>query len=280
MSAQDTGRLEGTLYERESLVREGAKELRSLLRYRELVRLLVKSSLATESTGTVFGSLWWLLDPLVLMGVYYVFVELILRAGGDNYALLIFIGVTAWKHFASSATAAITGTLRREQLMRQVAFPKTVLPLAAVLAGTLHFLIALGVFLALSLLVGLTPEPVVLLVLIPVVIQVMLTLGVAYALAALNIFFRDVQNLAGYAFRLFFFLSPALYTIDQIPEAWRPIYDLNPFATLFPAYHAILLDHSVPDLSALAIIGIASAAMLAAGYFIFVRLEQSFTKVT
>src|SRR5215208_4387577 len=93
-----------------TLLEEARNELRGLIRYRELLRHLVRAALARESTGTVFGSVWWLLDPLILMGVYVVFVDVILKSGGDNYALFVFIGVTAWKQFSSGITGGIVST--------------------------------------------------------------------------------------------------------------------------------------------------------------------------
>jgi lipopolysaccharide transport system permease protein len=280
VTAPSTHAAEEALYERTSLLREGLKELRAVARYRNLLRHLMGSSLAKESTGTVFGWIWWLLDPLILIGVYFVFVTVILGVNEPNFVLLVFLGLTAWKHVATSVTSSISTTLSREQLMRQVAFPRSVIPLASVLAGTFHFALALALYLVVAIPFDVRPQPTLPLVLIPLAIQVVLTLGLAYLLSALNIFFRDIQNLSQYLFRVLLFLSPVLYTLERIPEHIRPFYMVNPLATIFSAYHDILLYHRTPDYTALAAVGAASLAVLVFGFLVFVRLQHAFTKVT
>jgi lipopolysaccharide transport system permease protein len=268
------------LYKRQPLLREARQNLRSLVRYRELLRHLVRAALSRESTGTVFGVVWWLLDPLLMGLVFIFFVDVILGGGGmENYALFVLMGVVVWKHFQSGVQNGITSTLVRQQLMKQVAFPKAVIPLSAALAETFHFFIGLGVVIVVAIPFGIYPNP--LYVLFPVLIAIQLTLmlGVSFALSALNIFFRDIQNLAAYALRLGFFISPALYAVPRIPDKYRDLYELNPFATLLPAFHSILLQGKVHNADEIAVVAGGSFLVLTGGYLLFVRLERAFTKV-
>jgi len=268
------------LYERESLLREAWTSLRSLARYRDLLRYLVRASIAKESTGRVFGAVWWVLDPILLAAVFIFFVEVVLGGGGiEHYGLFVLIGVTAWKHFQSGVSSGIATTLVRQQLMRQVAFPKAVIPLSAALAETFHFFIALGMFVVIAIPFGVYPNAFYALIPVVVAIQLVLLLGVSFALSALNIFFRDVQNLTGYVLRLGFFLSPVLYPVPRIPEEYRAVYELNPFATILPAYHSILLEGRLVNGGRLAVVGVFSLAVLVGGYLVFTRLERSFTRV-
>jgi len=255
-------------------------ELRSVVRYRELVRHLVRAALAKESTGRVFGALWWLIDPLVLVAVYVFFVDVILQSGGDDFALFVLVGALVWKHLSSGVITSMTTTLAREQAMRQVAFPRAVLPLSAVLAETIHLALGLLVYVVAAIVFGVVVGPAFLLVLPLVAIQVVLVLGLSLALAALNVLYRDVQNLTSYVLRVGFFLSPALYAIDQIPESVRPVYLLNPFATLIPAFRDVMLYDRQPDWSAVGVVGVGSLATLLAGFVVFTRLERWFAKVS
>lgn len=255
-------------------------ELRSVVRYRELVRHLVRAALAKESTGRVFGALWWLIDPLVLVAVYVFFVDVILQSGGDDFALFVLVGALVWKHLSSGVITSMTTTLAREQAMRQVAFPRAVLPLSAVLAETIHLALGLLVYVAAAIVFGVVVGPAFLFVLPLVAIQVVLVLGLSLALASLNVLYRDVQNLTSYVLRVGFFLSPALYAIDQIPESVRPVYLLNPFATLIPAFRDVMLYDRQPDWSAVGLVGLGSAVTLVAGFVVFTRLERWFAKVS
>jgi lipopolysaccharide transport system permease protein/teichoic acid transport system permease protein len=255
-------------------------ELRSVVRYRELVRHLVRAALAKESTGRVFGALWWLIDPLVLVAVYVFFVDVILQSGGEDFALFVLVGALVWKHLSSGVITSMTTTLAREQAMRQVAFPRAVLPLSAVLAETIHLALGLLVYVAAAIVFGVVVGPAFLFVLPLVAIQVVLVLGLSLALAAVNVLYRDVQNLTSYVLRVGFFLSPALYAIDQIPESARPVYLLNPFATLIPAFRDVMLYDRQPDWSAVGLVGLGSVVTLVAGFVVFTRLERWFAKVS
>ncbi len=268
------------LYERPSLLREALRQLGELRRFGLLIRYMVSASLRTENTGTLFGYFWWLLDPLLLMAVYVVLIDVIMDRGGEHFPLFVFTSVLAWKYFSASARNAMGVTLGKERLMKQISFPKAVLPISALVAETIHFGFGLVVLLVFSIPFGVYPHPALALVPLVALVQLALTLGFAFFLSALNVFFRDLQNLSQYVFRIWFYLSPGLYAITLVPERYRDLYELNPFATLFPAYHAILLDHQAPDFQALGIVAAFSVLVLFLGYLFFVRLEQSFTKVT
>jgi ABC-type polysaccharide/polyol phosphate export permease len=254
-------------------------QLRAIVRYRELVRYLVATSIRAENAGTIFGFLWWLLDPLFLMGVFVVFVDVILRRGGPDYPIFILTAILSWEFFAKTTRNSMNVTLYRDRLMRQVAFPRGILPLSTTIADGFHLMFGFVVLVLIAIPFGINPHPIDLLALPVLLVQAALTLGVALFVSALNIFFRDTNNLMGNLLRLWWFLSPGLYTVAQVPEAYRQLYKLNPFATLFPAYRAIFMRHSVPDLRPMAILTVASLLVLVLGFLFFARRAPSFAKV-
>lgn len=256
-----------------------AAELRDLARYRHLLRSLVSSSLRTENSNTVLGFLWWILDPLLLASVYVVLVGVILGRGGEDFPIFVLTAIIAWEFFVKSTRNAASTTVRRERTMRQVAFPKSVIPLSSALAGAVHFTAGFGVLLVVAIPFGITPSVIALLAIPVAVVQLAFTLGVAYFLSALNVFFRDTEKLTGYLFRVWFYLSPALYPVTLVPERFRDVYELNPFATFFTAYRSVVMEHEVPDLAALGVVAGASAVVLVLGYAFFVRLQPWFVKL-
>jgi ABC-type polysaccharide/polyol phosphate export permease len=148
-----------------------------------------------------------------------------------------------------------------------------------VLAETFRFGFGLVVVIAAGIGFGVTPDQTLPLVLLVVGVQLIFTVGVGFWLSALNIFFRDVQHLSDYLFRAWFFLSPTLYPLSHVPDRYRDLYDLNPFATILPAYHDVLLDQGLPDFARLGVVAGAGSLIAVAGYVVFVRLEPSFAKV-
>jgi ABC-type polysaccharide/polyol phosphate export permease len=125
------------------------------------------------------------------------------------------------------------------------------------------------------------------LLLIPVVaaVQLVFNMGMTVLLSALNVFYRDIGNLARHVLRLWFYLSPALFTLEQLTHATRefPIIQrlllLNPWATLFAAYHDVIYEGIVPDWAALIRVLIGSIVFLGLTTIVFKRLEPAFAKV-
>src|SRR5262245_20747202 len=187
------------------------------------------------------------------MMAYFVLVKVILHAGSHRFPLFILTSVMAWKFFTTGVLRSMTTTLSKEASMRQVAFPKIVLPISAVLSETALFAFGVAFIMVAAVFWHryTSNETPFLLLVIPV--QLVFTLAIGVLLAALNFFLRDMLNFVAYMFPLWFYLSPGLYNIDRVPEKWMNIYLLNPFATILPAYHAILLDHAAPNFERLAI---------------------------
>lgn len=262
-----------------SLLREAVAEVRAVARYRHLLRYLTTSSLRTENANTVLGFVWWVLDPLLLMSVYVVLVGVLLGRGGPNFPIFILTAIIAWELFTKGAMNMVNATVRKERSMRQIAFPKAVLPISELIAAALHFAFAFLVLLVMAILFGIYPSAFALLALPIVAVQLILTLGVGFFLSAFNIFFRDTNKLMRYVFRIGFYLSPTLYPVSRVPERFRDIYELNPFATLIPAYRDVVMEHTVPDLGALGIVFGGSLIVLALGYLFFVRMQPWFAKL-
>ena len=275
------------------LVREAVGELRSR---RELVRYLVQADLKKKGADTLLGNLWWFLDPLLQMLVYVVLVSVIFQRQQEAYPLFIFAAILPWKWFTSSIGEAISSVSSQDRLIKQVHFPKIVLPTAALASGIANF--AFGLIPLLALMLLFYPEKVsVYLLLVPVigVVQLVFTAALGFVVAAVNVFYRDVGNISRHVLRLWFYLSPALYgpvtmagLAEQHPELYR-LMQLNPFYTLFTAYRTVIygiqtpdggsLPPTTPDWAALCVLFLVSVVLLVVATVFFKRIEPTFAKV-
>ena len=275
------------------LVREAVGELRSR---RELVRYLVQADLKKKGADTLLGNLWWFLDPLLQMLVYVVLVSVIFQRQQEAYPLFIFAAILPWKWFTSSIGEAISSVSSQDRLIKQVHFPKIVLPTAALASGIANF--AFGLIPLLALMLLFYPEKVsVYLLLVPVigVVQLVFTASLGFVVAAVNVFYRDVGNISRHVLRLWFYLSPALYgpvtmagLAEQHPELYR-LMQLNPFYTLFTAYRTVIygiqtpdggsLPPTTPDWAALGVLFLVSVVLLVVATVFFKRIEPTFAKV-
>src|SRR5664280_972743 len=263
------------------LVGEGLREIWSR---RQLARYLVHADMIKHGANTVLGNIWWILDPLLQMAIYVIFVSVILKRGGPDYPLFVFAAILPWKWFSTSINDAILSVTSRESIIKQVKFPTIVLPFAATVSGVFSFVFGLiplfGMMIAFYA-DRITPY----LVLIPVVafVQFFFTLSLCIVCASINVFFRDLGNLARHFIRLWFYLSPALYGGSEIdPNKYgviAQIYKLNPWVPLFESYHNVIYNGTFPDWAGLGALLVVSFGLIAIATLIFKRLEPAFAKV-
>jgi len=276
---------------RSSAVRPGPLALirqafQDLVSRRRLIRYLIQADLKKKGADTLLGNVWWVVDPLLQMLVYVVLVAVIFQRPQPDFALFVFCAILPWKWFTSSITDGIGSVVGMERLIKQINFPKLVLPVASVLSGVANFffgLIPLAALIVLFFPHRASPW----LLAIPIIafVQLLLTLPLAMLLGAVNVFYRDVGNLARHVLRLAFYISPGIYSIDLLLgavdryPAIAPLVVLNPFTTLFTAYRSVIYDGRAPDWLALAAVSAVSIAMLAGAMLMFKRLEPTFAKV-
>ena len=250
------------------------------LRWRTLVQYLVISNLKAGQHSTVLGYAWWVLDPLLLMLVYYLLVEVIFNRGVEHYPVFVLAAILPWKWFNTSVQGSIGVMLGREQLMRQVPFPKVVLPISQTVANMIDFGFGLLVIFAFVLAYNIEIGWALLGLPLIVVGQFAFTLGIAMFFSAASVFFRDLRNLLVYAFRLWFYLSPALYPLSRLPERFHDYYRiLNPFAVIFPAYQDTILYASFPAGVDYLLIMAHAAIALTIGFAVFRWADSRIVKV-
>ena len=165
--------------------------------------------------------------------------------------------------------------------MRQVAFPRSAIPLAATITEAFHFAFAVGVVLVLLPLFGLEPGPMALLVFPLGLLEFVFILGVSLLLSSAYVFFRDMKHLTEHGFYLWFHICPALWLITRFPAQFRGFVEMNPFATLFEDLRSVLMYDQLPATSVvhLAVLSVGAVLTLAIGFICFVKGSQSFAKV-
>jgi ABC-type polysaccharide/polyol phosphate export permease len=265
------------------LLREAVVEV---TQRRRLIRYLVQADVRKKGADTLLGNLWWVLDPLLQMAVYVVLVSVVFNRAVPDYPLFIFAAILPWKWFQSTVQDAITSVTGADRLIRQIQFPKLVLPVASAGAGVVNFLFGL-IPLAALILILYRERLSITLVLIPLiaVVQFFFNVALAVGLAALNVFYRDVGNLSRHFLRLWFYLSPGLYAIEDLRTATGHIPIVgqvllaNPFAILFTAYRDVIYSEQVPDWVGLGALLGGSLVLLALTTLLFKRVEPAFAKV-
>ena len=265
------------------LIRNGLAEIVSR---RRLISWLVRADIRKKGSNTLLGNIWWVVDPLLQMLVYVVLVAVIFLKSTPDYPLFIFAAILPWKWFSSVVNEGVTSVTSMERLIKQINFPKLVLPVSAVIAGIVNFAFGLIPLAGLLLVFyGHRASPWLLTIPLIALVQLAFSMPVSIALSAVNVFYRDVGNLARHLLRIWFYLSPGLYgaeVVDQLAEKWPPaatLFQLNPFTILFSAYRNVIYDARPPDWLALLALAAVSIVLLAGAVLLFKRVEPSFAKV-
>lgn len=253
-------------------------QIRELWNSRELIKCLVGSDLKVSHKSKLFGYLWTILDPLMMMGVYILLVRVIFKRGGPQFPILLFCSLLAWKWFTSSLSDSVVTITGNAKLIQTVYFPKAVLPLSKVLGNFAEYLFSLSVLVPLLLMFKAKITFMVLWLPVLLAVQLFFTIGASLLCACLGIYFRDLQNILQYSLRLWFYLSPALYSVkDLIPVKFQPIYMLNPFAALFISYKNVLVRGEAPS-NYMFVMAAVSLVVLVIGFIIFDKKESKFAK--
>src|SRR4051812_28633875 len=188
------------------------RNLGQLIRYRGLIQSLVARELKARYRGSVLGFLWSFINPLLLLGIYsFIFTTILPNRteGLQPYALFMLCGILPWTWFSASLTEASNSLIAGGNLIKKVLFPAEVLPLVSVLANLVHFLLPLPLVIILLVAVHRVPEiPGLLWLPVVVVVQFILTFGLALFLAALTVHFRDIRDILTNVLMLWFFTTP------------------------------------------------------------------------
>lgn len=258
--------------------------LAALPRYRGLIQTLVVRDLKARYRGSVLGFFWSFINPLLLLLIYnFVFSTVmpgVRPADLEPYALFMFCGILPWTWFSSSLLESSSTLLSGGNLIKKVLFPAEVLPIVTVLANLAHFFLGLPILVAFLVYYRRPLDPVELLWFpVIVLVQLVLTVGLALLLSALTVHFRDLKDLLGNLLTLWFFATPIIYPISQAPEYMRWAMNLNPMTHLAISYQEVLFyvgPHGhwrwLMSLALLAVV------VFLLGYFVFDRLRDSFAE--
>ncbi len=255
------------------------ENIQELWRYRALILSLIGRELQVRYRGSVFGFLWTFLNPVLQMLVYTLVFKVYLRNGMPNYTYFLFVGLLPWNWMATSILTGTPSISDRRDLITKVRFPPQVLPFTVIGSGLANYAMTVPLMLLLGLLTGSYPGLSIVAFPLVLLVQFVLILGVVYILSSINVTFRDLQHITGNIVMFAFFLTPVLYSADQIPQKYRAIVLLyNPAASIIVAYQSIFFYGVWPDFLALAQAGVLGFFLLVAGSAIMNARRESFAE--
>jgi ABC-2 type transport system permease protein len=251
----------------------------SFYSYRELLKNLVLKDIKLKYRGSVFGFLWSLANPLLMMVVYTVAFTFILRIRSEGFVFSLMLGLLSWTFFSSSAAMSTGAIVDNSGLLKSVVFPRAILPIGTVLFNLAQYLLTVSVFLP-AMMVWYQVPPAAPMVLFPVflALQVVFTIGIALILATATAFFRDVRHLLEVALAVLFWTTPIVYELRQVPERLQLLILLSPLSPFVVAYQQLFFYRAWPEGTIWLTASAHAVGAFIVGSLLFVAFEDRFTE--
>jgi ABC-2 type transport system permease protein len=264
----------------------------------ELLTELVRKDLKVKYKNSTLGFIWSLANPLLYLAVFTLVFTQLLDNGIEAFPVLFMSGFLVWNFFNLATLSGTGSVVGNANLVRKVRFPRVVLPLSSVGFAGVHFVLQLGVLLALLAVFYRDAFGPQLVLLVPAlaVVTVFAT-GMALLASALNVRFRDVEHLLEVILLAWFWLTPIVYPVTFVRDqlAGSPwlfgLYMANPMAGVVTAMQRAIYVHPVAGgrqilpaggygfyLTWLGVAGAIALALLALGLWTFRRLQADFAE--
>ena len=252
-----------------------------LYRYRELFGNLFRRDLQTRYKGSALGVVWSLLNPLILMGIYVLVFSLLWKATDiEHYPLYLLVGLALWLFFSASLTTAARSMVDSAALVKKVRFPRQLVPLSVVATQLVTFVAMLLVLMVVNPIVISKTRDTFLLAIQVAAGIVAFVCGVALIVSCANVVFRDVEHLVQAVLLPWFFLTPILYSLgdlpglDDYPAADFVLHWVNFLTPPVEAMRAVLFYGDLPGAADTIYTVVAAVVALAVGGWVFSRSDD------
>jgi len=260
--------------------RWSAIDLHELWIHRELLYFLVWRDLKVRYKQTVLGASWVILQPVLTTLVFATFLGNIARvpSNGVPYILFLYSGLLPWIYFSNAVSTSSHSLIASAHMITKVYFPRSIVPFAAVLVRLSDFLVASAILVVLMIYYGQPLKWPILITPLLILHLTLLTLGLSFWFAALNVKYRDVGTVLPVVMQLWMFASPVVYPANLVAPRWNWAYSLNPLTGIISAFRSALFGIPL-DLRSLLISAAITIALLVYAAFVFRHMEDQFADV-
>ena len=245
--------------------------------YPFVVQNLVLKDFKIRYRNMSLGMFWSLLNPFFMMAVLvFVFTNVFPDQTVKGFPLFILCGLVPFNFFTLAWSSGMVCVADNSSFVKRIPLPRALLPVSNVLANCIHLLIQIAILLAFALVLGYRVN--LYWLFLPVVwgLEVIFILGLVMATCAMDVYVRDLRYIVDSIIRVMFWAVPVFYSLDRVPLRYRGLYEYNPVSALAVSLRQILMQGEAPDARLLWKLAATSGLMLAAGWFLFQRLEKRF----
>ena len=252
--------------------------LKELYDYRNLIWQLAWSEFKLRYKNSILGYFWSLLEPLLMLLVLYMVFSNLMKVQVEYYQLFLFIGIIIWGFLSRATTIGMFSIVGKPEMVKKIYFPREIFVISSCITALLMSIFESLVFIMFMIYFR-VPISINLAYVFPIIILLfIMSLGIALALSALNVFYRDVQFIWQVLLQIGFYATPILYTIDIFPKNLQTFALLNPVARIIISARDTIIYSTPAKIEDLLFIFLSSIFFLLVGYVIFSRLESGFAE--
>ena len=247
------------------------EELKELLKYRDLLKILIINNIKSRYRRSMFGVVWTMLNPLLYMSVMVIAFSHLFKFQIANYPVYLLTGLIAWNFFSQTTTQAMTTLIWGGDLLKRIYLPRTIFAVAAVGSGIINLLLSCIPLLFIMLI---TKQPIYLTTLFaPISILILggVSLGVSLIISMIAVFFADVAELYQILLQAAFYLTPIMYPENVLPKKIQTLMVLNPIYDVVKVFREVIYDGHLPSLHAFLAAIISTTAFLLLGWWFFTQ---------
>lgn len=253
---------------------------RRIWSYRHLLASLVRRQYRLRYRQSFAGLAWALVPPLATLGAaMLVFHNVIGVRTEEPYALFALAALAPWTFFANSLIIGVPSVVNAQVMVTRLSFPRAIVPLSTIGIALLDLAISGLVFVVFSYAVGDGLPATALLFPLLVLLEIALIIGVVLLASALNAFARDIGLAVPLIVQLWFFLTPVVYPLTEVPSSLKGFYLANPMTGIVESARRLLVDGQLPDFTLLVTAGLGAAGVLLIGSWYFAATESRFADV-
>jgi lipopolysaccharide transport system permease protein len=252
-----------------------------LFHYRELLWSWVVRDIKVRYKQSLLGAAWAILQPLSATVIMAVVFSRFVRVSTDGipHPIFYYSALLPWAFSATSVSFGTSCLVNNMNLVTKIYFPREILPISAVLASFVDFLVAAVIFVGMMIFYRVPMSLSWVWVPLLLLIQILLTMGIVFFASALNVFYRDIRFVVPLGMQLWMYLTPIIYPVSLVPEQFRALYMLNPMAGLIDSYRRIVLQAQWPDVTYLLTAAVISVVVFLLAYIYFKRAEAVFADI-
>jgi lipopolysaccharide transport system permease protein len=254
--------------------------LHEIWQYRELLYFLTWRDVKVRYKQTAIGFLWAVVQPTIKMLVFSLVFGGLARIDSDGfpYPVFVFAGLLPWEFFAGAVSRSGESVVGSANLIRKVYFSRVIVPVASVGACLVDFAVSFSILAVLMIVYGTVPTPNLFMVVPLAALVITAALGVGMLLSALNVAYRDFRYVLPFLIQIWMFLTPVIYPVKIIPEAWRWVAYANPMVGIVGGYRSAILGTPF-RWTELGLSALMAAVLFASGLIYFRKMERWFADV-